>query len=73
MNAREFFDAVVRMRASDKAYYACKASFPDPHKQELYKAAIEAERVVDKEIERVESILLKQKEKQTKLFENDEK
>lgn len=54
MNAREFFDAVVAMRQSQKEYYAHRR---DPQAKELLSAALAQERAIDEEISRVQRIM----------------
>lgn len=57
MNAREFYEAVKAMRKADKAYYSYKAPLTDPQKQALLKEALDAENIVDNEIDRVEAVI----------------
>lgn len=50
MNAREFFDLVSSMRKAQKEYFASRS-------QSALKISKQLEREVDKEIERVETIV----------------
>lgn len=50
MNPKEFFDAVRRMRKLQKDYYSTRD-------KQILKQCIDAEKAIDAEISRVESIL----------------
>lgn len=50
MNAREFFYTVAQMRSAQKAYFNTR----DPN---VFRAARKLENIIDREIERVRSIV----------------
>lgn len=50
MNAREFFYTVAQMREAQKAYFKTR----DPN---VFRAARKLENIIDREIDRVRSIL----------------
>lgn len=60
MNAREFYDLVVRVRQAQKDYETYKVSTKLKHAKQL-------ERELDNEIKRVNAIIAQQEDTQTEL------
>ena len=61
MNARQFFDLVSNMRSAQKEYFALRKEKADQTTvREALRHSLDLESKVDKEIERVRDILLRQ-------------
>lgn len=61
MNARQFFDLVSSMRSAQKEYFALRKEKADQTTvKEALRHSLDLESKVDKEIERVRDILLRQ-------------